>query len=361
MRKKNGGHEEGHGQVLFWLILGCVLLAVVLVFWPFLSSLLWAAVLAVLMFPLYKRLCGRFSQNFSALVATAVTALVIVLPFATLGTVVGVQVYTFANSLVAERSTTDGKVTVDQLGDKAQDALRPVLVQIGVADFNVKEYVERHRDEITEFARGPLTMGARKLVSSILILVMAIITMFFMLRDGPRLLDPVCEIVPLPPDETKRILLNMQSTIQAVFIGVVLVSLIQGAIATLAYWVLGVQAPLVWGVVTVVFCTIPLLGAPVVYVPLAARLMIEGNVLQGIILLGIGFGVISVVDNLLRPIFIGARSSLHPIAIFFALLGGVVLLGPVGIMAGPTLLALLLGLIDILRANRRLQASEQEA
>ena len=296
----------------------------------------------------------KFGPQFSALVATMVTAVVIVLPFAGLGTIVGIQVYDFANKIIAQREPGQNGVTVEQIAIKADEVLKPVLAQVGLGQIDVRAYIDTHRNELVTAVRGPLAKLVASLGTTIITLVIALLTMYFMLLDGPKLLDPVCELVPLPRSETLKILTKMQNTVKAVFISVVMVSSIQALIAGIAYWTLGVESPLVWAVVTFVFCTIPLLGAPVIYVPLALKLMAEGNIGKGLVLIGVGFGLISVIDNFLRPFFIGARSDLHPMSVFFALLGGVLLFGPVGIMAGPMVVTLLLGIIEILRAQSRL-------
>jgi len=329
-----------HRKILFWSIFGATAVAATLVFRPFISALLWAVVLGVLMWPFYSRLCQKFSKNFSALMATMLTAVVIVLPFAGLGTIVGIQVYHFANQLIEQRTPSQKTVTVtvDDIATKADELLHPVLSQVGLGDVDVKDYIDTHKSDLTNAVRGPLTKLIADLGFTILTLIFALMTMFFMLRDGPRLLDPICELIPLPRDETIKILGKMQSTIQSVFVGVVLVSIIQAVIGGVSYWILGVPSPLFWSFVTFVFCTIPMLGGPVVYVPLAIKLVIDGRIPQALILLAIGFGVISTVDNFLRPVFIGARSDLHPMAIFFSLLGGVLVMGPIGLMAGPMIL-----------------------
>jgi predicted PurR-regulated permease PerM len=174
-----------------------------------------------------------------------------------------------------------------------------------------------------------------------------------MLRDGERLREPALELIPLERAKAEDVLSKMSQTIHAVFIGVVLVALIQGTISGVAYVVCGVPSPLVWFVATTVLCAIPLLGAPLIYVPMALLLLSQGKTPQAIGLLVVGFGVVSQVDNLLRPFVIGARVNLHPMAIFFSLLGGVLALGPVGIMAGPVLLTILLALQDIIREKNR--------
>lgn len=353
------GNDKGHGKVLFWILAGGTLVAAFLVFWPFVSALLWASVLSILMWPFYVRLQKRFSKNFSAFMATCVTGIVIVMPFAGLGTIVGIQVYDFANKLIASKTPGQSAVTVEQIAAKTDEVLKPILSQVGLGTVNVREYIETHRDDLVGTVRGPLAKLVANLGATIITLVMALLTMFFMLRDGPQVLDPVCEIVPLPRQETEKILAKMQGTVQSVFISVVMVSLIQAIIGGISYWTLGVPAPLLWAFVTFVFCTIPLLGAPVVYVPLALQLMASGKIGRGIILLAIGFFGISIIDNVLRPFFIGSRSDLHPMVVFFALLGGVLLFGPIGIMAGPMVVTLLLGIVEVLRAKNKLELEGQ--
>ena len=347
--------ELSYKKILFWSLFGATTVAAALVFWPFLSALLWAVVLAILMWPFYRRLQAKFSKNFSALMATMVTAVVIVLPFAGIGTIVGIQVYHFANQLIQQRDPGQKSVTVEEIATKADELLRPILSQVGLGEIDVKEYIDTHRSDLTAAVRGPLAKLVSSLGFTILTLVFALMTMFFMLRDGPKLLDPIAELVPLPRDETIKILVKMQSTVQSAFVGVVLVSIIQEVIAGGTDWVLGVPAPLLWAFVTFVFCTVPMLGGPVIYVPLAIKLVVDGRIPQALILLVVGFGVISTVDNFLRPVFIGARSDLHPMAIFFSLLGGVLVMGPIGLMAGPLVLTLLFGLTDVLRAMRRVE------
>jgi predicted PurR-regulated permease PerM len=189
----------------------------------------------------------------------------------------------------------------------------------------------------------------------------ALITMFFMLKNGHRLRDPVVELVPLKKAETERILDRIRETVRAVFVGVVLVSLLQGVLCGIAYACLGVPSPILWGIVTILICMIPLLGAPAGYVPVSLYLFFDGRWVQGVILLGIGFGIISNVDNFVRPIVIGNRTELPYIAIFFGLLGGVFAFGAVGIVAGPVIISVSLSLIQIWRERVAAGAPEPAA
>lgn len=343
-------YERGAGVIVFWVITGAALVGALLMVLPFLSSILWATVLSVLTYPLYKRFKTRMSDGLAAFTTTTLAALIVIIPFAVIGTIVGVQVYDFASKLTARSSS--GHLTVEVLAQEADKLAKPVLSLVGLGDVSVEGYVRENRDELADMVRGPLASGVGRLGATLGMMLIALLTMYFMLKDGHRLRDPVCEIVPLPRDKTMEILVKMESTVHAVFISVVMVSLVQAGIATLLYAATGVPSPWLWGLVTFIFCTVPLLGAPVIYAPLAIQLMATGKMTQGLILLVGCLALVSTIDNLVRPFFIGARSSLHPMAIFFSLLGGVVVFGPVGVMAGPLVLTLLIGLTDVLRATR---------
>ncbi len=348
--------EQGNGKVVFWLLMSLVLLAGVLIVWKLIPALLWASVLSVLIFPWYKKSQKRFEKSkhrdtLASLYVTLFTAFVIIVPLLGFLTIGSIQVYNLASRLVAE--TGDGQLTIENLATEADIYVLPLLERVGITDFTVSDYLAKNKSQIVQNIYGPITDGAIKLVMTIVTLVIAFLTTFFMLRDGHRLLDPACELIPLPRDRTIGILQKMANTIRSVFYSVVAVALVQGLLCLLAYWVLGVPSPVAWWAVTTLVAMIPLLGAPVGYVPAAMVLMLTGRPIQGVIMLAFGFGVVSMLDNFLRPIFISMGSNLHMIAIFFSLLGGVFTLGPIGLMAGPIVLTVTLGMLDVLRERRR--------
>ncbi|HMS57129.1 MAG TPA: AI-2E family transporter, partial [Fimbriimonadaceae bacterium] len=134
----------------------------------------------------------------------------------------------------------------------------------------------------------------------------------------------------------------------AALVGIVLVSIIQGTLAGIIYAIAGVPNSLMWGVATIIACMIPMVGGPIVYAPIGLLLLTQGKTWQGLLVLGVGFGLISQIDNLLRPFFIGAKTNLHPMAIFFSLLGGVLVWGPLGLFLGPMLLTVVLCVFELL-------------
>lgn len=355
--------DDGMSRVVFWIILGAVLALAALIVAPFVNAILWAAVLSVLLYPLFVRFGGNANRTKGAGLTTLVATAAIVIPLIAVGTVAGVQVYNYGHALMETKKEAGETVTLLTLAKELDKVVNPIAQQLGIQalkEFRIADWVEQNKEQVQK--QGPQLAAtlAQKILITTLTLIFAVLTMFFMLRDGPALLEPVCKIMPLPRQETLAILTKMKDTLNSVFISVVLVALIQAAIATIAYAIAGVQGFIVLGLVTFVCALIPLLGAPVVYVPVAAFLLINGHIWQGVMVLAVGFGIVSLIDNLLRPFFIGARTSLHPIAVFFSLLGGILLMGPIGLMAGPVLLTVLLALMDVIMARRRLEGTEMQ-
>ncbi len=135
--------------------------------------------------------------------------------------------------------------------------------------------------------------------------------------------------------------------IYATIYGGILIAMIQGVLGGLSFWILGLPSPIFWGTAMGLLSFIPIGGTALIWVPAAIILLIEGAVLKGFILLGLGVFVISMVDNLLRPFFISTRTNIHPLLLFFAVLGGVQAFGLIGLFAGPLIATLFLTLIEI--------------
>src|SRR5262249_7211877 len=123
----------------------------------------------------------------------------------------------------------------------------------------------------------------------------------------------------------------------------------QGLMAGVGFWVLGIPSPMLWGVATLFFSFIPLVGAAGIWVPAAIVLLVKGSWVKAVILTVYGTLGISLVDNFLRPQLIGYATQLHTLMIFFAILGGLQVFGFLGLIMGPVVLAVGLALVEIFR------------
>ncbi len=333
--------------VILLLALGlCV--ALVLPFW---RAIAWAIVLAILIYPTHRRIARRVrNTTVAAGLSTLLTVGLLVIPLLLLGFAAAAE----GRVMAAEAS--------ELLQSGAWDRMMANLERgpLGEAYRWLGRYVDLSPENLRAMAQqgltrvsGAVTQGAGALVKNVALTFMqtglALATLFFLLKDGARALPAIRAFIPLSPEQTDAVLAKAEGTLYATFYGIVLVAIIQGTIGGLVFWALGIPAPLLWGLVMTALCIIPLAGAPVVWVPAAALLALQGQIGKALILVALGAGVIGTADNITRPFIIGGRTSLHPMAVFFAILGGLFILGSVGVFLGPVLLSVTLGLLDVLR------------
>lgn len=344
-------------SVVFWLIVGVAVVAAGYLVWPFLPAIIWAAVFSILLYPWFNKLVAKgWNRTLAALTVTMVPTFALIIPLAVMGSIAGVQVFGYVSQIL--HNNHNGGDILTTLASEVDRTLQPILTQLGVTNVRVGDMISKNQSEIARQVSGPLTTGLKSFVITVVTLVISLLTMFFMVRDSHHMEKGVLEITPLPDDVAKGILNRMAQTVRSVFAGVVVVSLIQGFLAGVAYFVIGVPGALVWMLVTTVLCMVPLIGAPGAYIPISLSLALQGRVPEAIGLALFGFLVISQVDNFIRPFFISHGTKLHPIPVFFALLGGVVVMGPVGLMAGPMLLTFLMAVSEVIAERRKLDGPE---
>lgn len=166
------------------------------------------------------------------------------------------------------------------------------------------------------------------------------------------------QLSPLKNEHERLLAEKFISISRATIKGTLVVGAIQGLLGGLAFWIVGVPSPAIWGLLMILFSIIPLVGSALVWLPAAIILLLMGQVWQGIFLLVVGFGVISLVDNILRPKLVGKDTQMHPLMIFFATLGGISLFGLPGFIIGPIVVSLFLALGEIYSIEFKSQLAE---
>jgi predicted PurR-regulated permease PerM len=177
--------------------------------------------------------------------------------------------------------------------------------------------------------------------------LIVLVTLFFLLRDGADFCVRIRRLLPMDHERQERLFQNIVNAITAVVHGCLLVAMIQGLLAGLAFWAAGVPYPALWGVLTAFAALLPVGGTTMVTVPASVYLFLQGNNVRGIILLVWCLGVVVTIDNVLKPLFIGTRIKLPMLFLFFGILGGLAVFGAVGLILGPVLFALLAVLLDL--------------
>jgi predicted PurR-regulated permease PerM len=155
-----------------------------------------------------------------------------------------------------------------------------------------------------------------------LLLVLMVYVLFFFLRDGDRLIEMLIRFLPLGDVRERRLLGRFAAVSRATIKGVLVVSVIQGALGGLLFWVVGIGAPVFWGMIMSVLSFLPAVGPAVVWVPAGVILIVTGNVLEGIVVFAAGSLIIGLVDNLLRPILVGRDTKMPDFLVLLSTIGG---------------------------------------
>jgi predicted PurR-regulated permease PerM len=193
-------------------------------------------------------------------------------------------------------------------------------------------------------------------------LVIMLLTLFFLLRDGEFIRDRIGSILPIELHRYQQLVNTVSASITANIYGVLAVSLTQGTLGAIGYAIAGLPAVMLWSVATALFSMIPLAGAASVWVSGCIYLVAMGHWGKAIFMLAWGAGVISTADNIVRPLVLSGRVKLHTLLIFFSLLGGVRAFGIVGLFVGPIIVAVAMALLKILEEELAIgQAGSTEA
>ena len=346
--------------MIFLIICAVVIGLSITILLPFLSAILWAMTLSVLTYSWYEKSrkkyerireeapqglrgkMAKYGDSLAAIKSTLLTLVVICLPFILVG---GLAVAQISPALKEMQGTQGFEIT-----DRIDKSLHPILNKVGLHEFHVKDWWAENSEEIVKSLRQPASGVAKQAGLTIFTMVVALLSMFFFQRDGKALKKPFLEFSGLPVEVGEEIFVKVQKTIKAVFSGSVMVAMIQGVIMGITYALLGVPNSALLGFISVVLCIVPLLGAPIIYIPVGLLFLAQGDITKAAVVMGVGFLIVSQIDNLLKPYLIGNQVQLHPLAIFFFVLGGISLFGPIGLMVGPMILTLFLALVDYSRS-----------
>lgn len=191
-------------------------------------------------------------------------------------------------------------------------------------------------DFLTTLAKTFIGGSLRSIGHSLLMLFV----IFFLLRDGPLFIRGIKQLIPLSESDTSRLLTRIVDTIHATVLGMIAVAVLQGALGAILLWWLNISNIAVWGTIMALLALVPYLGTFVVWIPIAASLVMQGDWLNTCITIIWGSLVIGLSDNVIYPYLVGQRLHYHSLIVFFFLLGGILAFGAAGAVLGPIILAI---------------------
>ena len=331
-------------NILFFVILGMATILFLYLLKPFFFPIFWAAVIAGVFMPLYSRINGKLNRpNLSTAILFLLIVLILLLPVGIVGTLVfneSVQIYA---TLSPDAKYMDRNLQhlINSISENSIAHLFHINKAFLIAKSTevaqgITNYIFVHLTELTQNTLGLLVQFAIMLY-----------TLFFFVRDGDRFLRMAMKILPLGMGREKflyeRFIVTARSTLKVTLI----IGGIQGTLGGIVFLVTDVEGALIWGLLMILMAIVPLVGCSIIWAPAGILMLLTGHIWEGVLILAVGFLVISTVDNLLRPILIGKDVEMHPLLIFLSTLGGIILFGFSGFVIGPVITSLLIALWEM--------------
>ncbi len=333
--------------VLLLLITGAFYVAY-LIFSPFLTAIFLAFVLAIAFAPLHKWIAKRIrGANTAALATTVVVMLFIVVPFILVSLRLASEAASFYSATSQQwRSGTAWYNSVSGLSE----ALEKAADHIGVPVQQLKSVVTGRAQNFGAWLLGMATWAARGALQQMVTAALVFLVLFFLLRDRAEFRRGIFGLLPLPPRRLLELAAIIHESIVANIYGMFAVGLVQGILTAVGFWMTGLRAPLLWGVMAMVFSFVPLVGPSLVWLPGAAVLAMQGDIGKAALLFLWGAVVVSAADYIIRPkVASGGRVNANRLLVLLSFLGGVKAFGVIGIFVVPVMLALIIALLRILR------------
>lgn len=315
-----------------------------LVVQPFLAPLGWAAVLAIVFYPMHERLERRWGAGRGAAATTVAATLLVIGPMLLVTVAFVREAMDAAADL--QNAFTEGRLAW------IERAWQSLEQRVDLAAL------------VTDAARRAAMLLAaqsgsvlRNVAGFVFTLIVALFATFFLLRDSRAIMAAVRRLLPLDEPVRERLISQTRELVSVSVTSSAIVAAVQGVLGGIVFAAVGIDAAVFWGVVMAFFCLVPL-GAWVVWLPAAVLLAAAGSIGRAVIVAGLGFGIVSSVDNVLRPALLSGGTRMNGLLILIALLGGVRVFGVLGLVLGPILVAAALALLNTYMAID--ETSEQD-
>ncbi len=342
-------------RVFSLVSLALIGLGLFLVLRPFIAPILWAGLLALLLFPANRTLCrglhGR--RGLAALLLTIAVVLIVVIPAIMLVGTFFMQ----ATDLIRWLRTTASEHHIAQLSDvMALPAVDKVVQWISARMPISGDQIQR-----TAVAGGEqLIQGLLGLAGSLFTgvvgvavnVVLSVLLLFFFLRDGEEIVRRGLVLIPVEERRKAHLAAHLSAVTRGVVLGSLATAIVQGILVGVAFAIVGLRSPIVFAVLAMMASLVPFVGAALVWVPAAIALLLQGSWGAALFLTVWCLAIVHSADNVIRPLFVSSHAKISTLPVFIGLFGGVTAFGPIGMFLGPVLVALVLALLDYAEESR---------
>lgn len=342
-------NESKHGIVVFFVGYMVLFYLIGLMLWPFLSSIIFAGILAGCFNPLMVKVNSRFNHpKSSAILVCFIIIVAIFLP----------------SILIVIRLSEEALLLYQTLKTKlGGDDLEELLFGIRYMPEIVKELFEMANIEFNIATVRDMLLEASKTASSTIFdivnswisnifsffmhFIIMLVVIYTLLVDGAKIKAFLLALSPLPDEEEELVIERFNQINYVTLIGNGIGALIQGLLAGIGFWVAGIQSITLWTSMMIILAFIPLVGISVIYIPVTIYLFVVGKTIAAVILFIYCTVISLIVENWFKSKFVGNRAAISPTLIFLSIVGGLVVFGIPGIFYGPLIISIFLTFVDL--------------
>lgn len=328
-------------NIIFFTALVLVTILFLYLLKPFFLPIFWAAVVASIFNPLFRRLNGKFNRpTLSSAIVLMMVIFIIILPGGIIGSLL------FNESMQMYNALNTGS---DDIGKSIETITGAIKTNPYVAKLHIDEKLLTDKfSDIVKSISNFMFMHLKDITQNTLLFVVQfavmLYTLFFFIRDGSKFLEMVMKLITIGQNRERVLYERFVATARATLKVTLIIGGLQGILGGILFFITGIEGALIWGVVMVIMAIIPVVGCSIIWAPAGVVMLLTGHVWEGILILISGVLVISMVDNFLRPILLGKDIQMHPLLIFLSTLGGISLFGLSGFVIGPIITSLLLAI-----------------
>lgn len=354
--------RDDYARIAFVAVLLLVVYYVFRILKPFLTALVWAAILATVFYPLFEGLTRRIKRpRLASALACVVLTVAIVLP-------VIVLLVLLAGESVEAYRLVQAKISGSQFGvfdslhqTLAYQWLRPKFLALGLPEPDLRETAVQAVRAISQFLvrhSSDVFSGFARFAFNFIVMLFGV---YYLFLNGPEILKELRSLSPLRREHEEAIIGKFKEITVATFEGNLLTALCQGVAGGLVFLFFGVPSPLLWGAVMAFLSLVPLVGTALVWGPVVIYYVLTGAVGKGLLLLAVCGGAVGSIDNFVKPLLIRRRAHIPTAWVFVGVLGGLGVFGFLGFVLGPLMVAVLFALVEIYKVEFRGELSEKPA
>ncbi len=332
----------------FLLLLALVSIAFIWVLLPYYGAIFWGAILATVFHPLHRRLLEKLRgrRNLAALLTVLMIILIVIIPLIMITTSLlqeGAAIYQRM-----DKGEIDFGNYFNQIIGIFPPWVHDLLGRLGIDDiFSLRDKLAQGALKAGQLLASQAVNIGQNTFQFLVSMGIMLYLLFFLLRDGISLARNSKQLIPLSDEHQQHLVRKFTTVVRATVKGNILVAMTQGALGGLMFWILGIQGPLLWGVLMTFLSLLPAVGAALIWLPVAIYFLVTGAIWQGVVLMLFGVLVIGLVDNILRPLLVGKDTKIPDYVILISTLGGLAVFGLNGFVIGPLFAALFIACWDL--------------